>query len=146
MKMFRFASVVAAGMVAAGGALADAAEEIEALSSTFETAFNTGDAAGVAALYTEDAVIMPPDAPRIDGREGVQGVWQGVIDAGGADLDLVTEEVIDLGDTATELGMFTLTAPDGSGGRVSVNGKYIVVWKKDGEDWKLHWDIWNASP
>jgi ketosteroid isomerase-like protein len=27
-----------------------------------------------------------------------------------------------------------------------VSGKYIVVWKKDGDAWRLHRDIWNTDP
>lgn len=128
-------------------ALADAAQDIAALSETFEAAFNSGDAAGVAQHYTQDAVLLAPDTPRIEGREGIRGLWQGFIDAGATDLDLVTVDVVERDDIANELGMFTLSAPDGNGGMTELSGKYIVVWKKDGDGaWKLHWDIWNSTP
>lgn len=128
-------------------AFAGAAEDIAARAVTFEAAFNGGDAAGVAAHYSEDAVVLAPDTPRIDGREDIQGLWQAYVDAGVKDLDLVTTDIQDLGNMANEIGTYSLMAPDGNGGMVEALGKYIVVWKKDGSGtWQLHWDIWNATP
>lgn len=125
----------------------DAAAGIAATTGQFETAFNGGDAAAMAMLYTPDAALLPPGAARIDGREGVQAMWQGFMDAGVRDLDLETVELEVHGDSASEVGTFTLTAPDGEGGRVTAGGKYIVLWR-EGEDgvWRLHRDIWNENP
>jgi len=128
-------------------AYAGTAEDIAARSETFEAAFNSGDAAAVAAHYTTDAVLLAPDTARLNGREAVQGLWQSFVDAGVTDLQLTTVNLDDLGDTANELGTYTLTAPDGNGGTVQAGGKYIVVWKTDDSGvWHLHWDIWNSTP
>lgn len=125
----------------------DAAAGIASSSAAFEAAFNSGNAAGVAAYYTENAVLLPPGAARVDGRAKIQELWQGYVDAGLGDIDLMTVDIDAHGDTATELGRFSITAPDGKGGRVTVAGNYIVQWKM-GEDgvWRLHWDIWNDDP
>ena len=128
-------------------AYAGTAEDIAARIETFEAAFNSGDAAAVAAHYTMDAVLLAPDTARLDGREAVQGLWQSYVDAGVTDLQLTTVNLDGLGDTANELGTYTLTAPDGNGGMVQAGGKYIVVWKADDNGvWHLHWDIWNGTP
>ncbi len=125
----------------------DAAAGIAASAERFEAAYNSGDAAAMAALYTPDGAVLPPDAPRIDGRDGIQAMWQSFMDAGVEDLELETVELESHGASASEVGTFTLTAPDGAGGRVAAAGKYIVLWQR-GEDgvWRLHWDIWNSSP
>jgi len=125
----------------------DAASAIAAASVQFEAAFNAGDAPGLATLYTMDAAVMPPDAARVDGRAGIQALWQSFFDAGLTGLDLVTLEVFETGDSASEVGTLTLKAPDGQGGMVTVAAKYIVVWQK-GEDgaWRLHRDTWNLDP
>lgn len=122
-------------------------DEIEAALITFETAFNGGDAAAVAAHYAEDAAVFPPDAARVDGRTGIQTFWKGAMDAGLADLKLKAVEVHGDGDLAFEVGEVSFSAPDGSGGRSTANGKYVVVWKRgpDGT-WRLYRDIWNANP
>jgi uncharacterized protein (TIGR02246 family) len=128
-------------------AYAGTAEDIAARSETLEAAFNSGDAAAVAAHYTEDAVILAPDTARLDGREAIQGLWQSFVDAGVTDLQLTMVNLDDLGDTANGLGTYTLTVPDGNGGTVQVGGKYIVVWKTDNNGvWQVHWDIWNSTP
>ena len=44
--------------------------------------------------------------------------------------------------TAIEVGTYVLK---GEGGAVADEGKYIVVWKKDGKAWKLYRDIFNSS-
>ena len=105
---------------------------------------NGGDAAGVAAHYTDDAALLPPDAARIDGREGIQGVWQGLIDAGVRDVAMTTQEVDVFGDVANEVGIISATAPNEDGDRVKLDGKYVAVWKRGGDGtWRLHRDIWN---
>lgn len=125
----------------------DAAAGIAATSARFEAAYNGGDAQAVAALYTEDGAVLPPGSARIDGREGIAGLWQSFIDAGVRDLDLETVELEASGDSASEVGQFTLTAPDGQGGRITAGGKYIVLWQRGADGvWRLYRDIWNNNP
>ncbi len=119
-------------------------DNIEATIKTLLESLSGGDAAGVAAHYTDDAALLPPDAPRIDGREGIQGFWQALMDAGVRDVALTTQEVDDFGDVANEVGVISATAPSEDGGRVQLTGKYVVVWKRGGDGtWRLHRDIWN---
>ncbi len=121
-----------------------ARDSIEATIKTLVESLNGGDAAGVAAHYTDDAALLPPDAARVDGREKIQGVWQGLIDAGVRDVTLTTQEVENFGDVANEVGTISATAPSEDGGRVQLAGKYVAVWKRGGDDtWRLHRDIWN---
>lgn len=140
-----FAFVLA--LAAAGHAAADARVDIEAALASFAEAFNGGDGAGVAALYTEDAALLPPGEARVDGREAIQAFWQGAIDAGLSAITLEAVEVEEAGDLAFEVGKFTLQAPGEGDQKTTVFGKYIVVWKK-GDDgaWRLYRDIWNTSP
>ncbi len=121
-----------------------ARDSIEAILKTFTKSLNGGDAAGVAAHYTDDAALLPPDSARIDGREGIQGAWQTLIDADVRDVVLTTEEVDVFGDVANEVGTIRATAPGENGGRVQWVGKYVSVWKRGGDGtWRLHRDIWN---
>ena len=121
-----------------------ARDSIEATIKSLVESLNGGDAAGVAAHYTDDAAVLPPDAARIDGREGIQGVWQALIDADVRDVALTTQEVDTFGDVANEVGTIRATAPGENGGRVQWAGKYVSVWKRGGDGtWRLHRDIWN---
>jgi uncharacterized protein (TIGR02246 family) len=124
-----------------------AREGIEAALVEFASAFNKGDGASVAALYTEDALLLPPGGARVDGREAIQAFWQGAIDQGLTDIKLEAVEVESAGNTAYEVGGFSLKAPNESGELVSSTGKYIVVWHKSADgNWRLHRDIWNSTP
>ena len=148
MRTHGFAAILVAFSIFPATLVAqDAATGIAETSERFEAAYNAGDAAAMAELYTEDGALLPPGAARVDGRDGIAALWQGYMDAGVQDLALETLEVEDRGDRASEVGTYRLTAPDGEGGRVAARGKYIVLWQR-GDDgvWRLHRDIWNATP
>ena len=126
---------------------AGVAEDIAERIDSFEAAFNRGDAAAVASHYSANAVVLAPGAARIVGREGIQVLWQDYVDAGVKDLRLTTVELDGQGETANEIGTYSLSAPDANGGMVQSSGKYVIIWKT-GDDgvWRLHWDIWNDMP
>jgi uncharacterized protein (TIGR02246 family) len=117
-------------------------EAIAAAGEAFAAAYNGGDAAGVAALYTEEGQLLPPNADFMVGREAIQAFWQGVMDAGIASVKIEIVEVDGHGDTAIEVSKFTLHAQDGT---ELDAGKFIVVWKRVEGEWKLHRDIFNSS-
>jgi len=117
-------------------------DAIVAANQQFMAAFNRGDSAGVAQLYTEDGQVLPPGMEPITGRAGIQAFWQGAMDMGVKSADLKTVEATHLGDSACEVGRFALHAADGS---LLDQGKYVVIWKRHGSDWQLHRDIWNSS-
>jgi uncharacterized protein (TIGR02246 family) len=138
--------VWAATVLWSGAALAETAlEAVSAADRKFEQAFNRGDAAAVAAMYTPDGAVLPPGAPRADGREAIERFWRGAIDAGVGDITLRPEEVAESGDLAYEVGSATLRSRASGAPPVSV--KYVVVWRR-GQDgaWRLHRDIRNPNP
>jgi uncharacterized protein (TIGR02246 family) len=120
----------------------DARPAIEAANRKVEAAWAKGDAAAMAALYTSTAVIMPSHAPSVSGAEAVAAFWKSGLASAQPPLKLTTTEVTTHGDTAHETGTWVMTAPDG---KVIEKGNYIVIWKKEGGEWKLHRDIWNSD-
>ncbi len=116
-------------------------EGISKTNEAFMSAFSDGDAAGVAAQYTEDGQVLPPNGDLVSGKQDIQNLFQGFIDSGVTGISLESTEVEGMGDTAFEVGKYTLSVDD----QVIDNGKYIVIWKKDGEQWKLHRDIFNSN-
>ena len=119
---------------------------IEAANKGVMDSFKNKDAAGVAAHYTENGAMLPPNQERIEGRENIQKLWQSWLDAGVTDLTLKALEVEEGGDMAVEEGAYSIKAPGADGKTMEEIGQYIVVWKKgaDGK-WQLHRDIWNAN-
>ena len=64
------------------------------------------------------------------------------MDAGIKSIELKTTEVEGLGDTAVEVGSFTLFAKTGA---TIDQGKYLVLWKRVDGAWRLHRDCWNSN-
>lgn len=121
---------------------ADGLAGIDAGNANLMSAVKRGDATAVAACYTRDAMLMPPNAPTATGTQAIEQSWKGTLDAGIRDVVLATDEVEGRGSTAAEVGHYTIKGPDGA---TLDQGKYIVLWKKEDGVWKLHRDIWNSN-
>ena len=107
----------------------------------FTSAVSNGDASGVASCYTDDAQLMAPNADLVTGKQEIQNAMQGFVDAGINRISLESTEIEGFGNMAFEVGKYVLSVEE----QVIDNGKYIVIWKKVGEDWKLHRDIFNSN-
>jgi uncharacterized protein (TIGR02246 family) len=117
---------------------------IEASARQFEAAFSAGDAAAVAALYSEEGKVLPPDGEVVSGRAAIQAFWQGAIAAApGTGLALHVEEVLGDGDVVAEVGHYTMTDPAGA---TIEQGKYTTLWRHEGDTWRIYRDIWNLTP
>jgi uncharacterized protein (TIGR02246 family) len=114
---------------------------VEAGNRAFIAAFLAGDASAVARLYTENAQVIAPGEPVARGRSAIAAAWQKTINSGVKDLSLQTAEVESAGDLACETGIVRLVSRDGR----STQGRYVVVWKREDGQWKLHRDIWNSE-
>ncbi|MFC1525825.1 YybH family protein [Candidatus Latescibacterota bacterium] len=123
-------------------ASAEIREAIVAADRVFSDTYRRGDAAGMGSLYTESGQLMPPNSDFVTGREGIQAAFQSFMDMGVKEIKLEALEVEGYGDTATEVGKYTLEAEAGS---VIDQGKYIVIWKQEAGAWQLHRDIFNSS-
>lgn len=55
--------------------------------SAWQVAFNNQDAAGCAAQYAEDAVMVAKPFGTFEGREAIQAFWQNIMDQGFKDVD-----------------------------------------------------------
>jgi len=125
--------------------LAQIRKAIEDGNAKFGEAVRQGDGAAIAALYTEDATLLPPDSEMIKGKTGIEAFWKGGLQMGIKDAVLTTEGVFASGDFAYEIGRYALKIQPEGTEPTGQKGKYVVVWKKTPEGvWKLHVDIWNS--
>ena len=122
-------------------AAADVASIIKANNKALGAELAAGNAAGIAKMYAKGAKLMPPNAAILKGR-GIAAFWQDALEMGIKGVKLKSQEVEVMGGTAIEVGTYVLSGADGD---AVDEGKYMVVWKKDGKAWKLYRDIFNTS-
>ncbi len=125
--------------VEARKAQASVEQQIKSSDKQFELAFNRGDIEAIVPLYAEDALLMGPDAPPVQGGEAVlAGFKQLYQDAGWRNLRLSS---VDMGTSekfAYHVGKLAVDVPAGGGERRPVTGKFLDIYKpqKDGS-WKI---------
>ena len=121
---------------------------IRTLNQQWERSFENHDAAGLAALFTEDCVRMPQGGPATVGRSALEAayrqdfaeVWQaqGIV-------RLKAEEVIISGAYAFARGVDTLIQ-DQDGRHVEEKGKWLFIYRQQPDGtWKYHWVTFNSN-
>ena len=140
MRILFFAVLLA--FVVPALATADTKSQLEGRVKEWTDKYNSGDPAGVAALYEEDGQLLPPQADAIQGRTRIQEYWQGVMGAGVKTAALEMLEVHSSGDIAAEIGRYVMKSAEGTD---LDHGKYMVLWKKKKGSWVIVRDIWNSS-
>jgi uncharacterized protein (TIGR02246 family) len=123
-----------------------AAGEIEKARQQYDQALNMRDAEMVARMYTEHAVVLPPNADMIVGREAIQNYWRGVFRAGLGNVSARSVRIDEYGgEAAREIGRITVGAPGPQERTGPLEGKYVIVWRKSGGEWLHDSDIWNFT-
>lgn len=121
-------------------------QEIQSAQNLMADAFLAGDAARAAALYTDDARLMPHGVPTCDGRAAIGGFFGGAIAQGVVSARFTTHEVEGDDAQALEIGRYELFAslPNGERQRID-DGRYLVVWRKVDGAWRIHRDMFNHA-
>jgi ketosteroid isomerase-like protein len=139
---------VVMGAIALAGARPAAADSsskaraaIEAKNAEFMKLASGKNAAGIAALYTDDARVMPPNSPPVEGRAAIEKFFGAIMgEIGRVKIDTVELEAH--GTTAHEVEALQFFD---AGGKQIDEGKAIVIWKKVGGQWKLHRDMFSSN-
>jgi uncharacterized protein (TIGR02246 family) len=134
---------------------------IEGLNKQFVEAFKTRDFSAVADMFTDDAVMLPPRRNIITGKSKIQSFWTRSKRL--HELKFDTDSVTTLGsDVVREIGTLRMLIGRGGGrgGEDSseagsdqaeraqpreISGKYVFVWRKLNDGWKLETSIWNRN-
>ncbi len=143
MKIY---GVVTTWMLLACSALAGCAKEDDRLPVSVTTAvthdFNEGDALRTASHYTDDAQILPPRSPVIDGKPAIAAFFQANIDKY-IGFGNVTQWSAVRGDIGIEQGVYTVR--NVKIGQNVESGKYIRIWKRRNGTWKLYRDMFSPD-
>ena len=128
---------------------ADTAAElaaIHAVDQAWEKAFNTGDAAAVAGLYAEDAVLLPPGSPSVKGRTAIRAYFEKEIAATAKEGLKFSLDAKPSGGVSGDMGWASgRYAVKDKSGHVVDTGKYLSVSTKRDGKWLYVRDTWNSD-
>ncbi len=119
----------------------DLRAQIAKMDQAWQTTYNAGDAAALAALYAQDGKVMAPGGEPVSGPAAIQAFFAADI-ANGAKNTLTLGEVVGFGDFALETGGWVTKAADG---KHLDHGTFMTLYKKVGGAWKIYRDTWNSS-
>lgn len=105
----------------------------------FTAAYNAGDAAAIAAIYSPDGVILPPGQPAIQGREAIAAHYAQAFAAGAGDLQFRVIEIIAYEARAVEFGETIVTLGD-----QRILGRYMHYWEAIGDEILLARDMYQV--
>ncbi len=103
---------------------------------------------GYATFVTEDAVFLPPNAVRVDGRAGVRELILEFTLAEDFSItwNATSIEVTADGKLAYAIGMFEYSLKDAAGNLISDRGKFVDVLKKQTDgSWKCSVGMWSSD-
>ena len=122
-------------------------DTLAALAGRFSRAYEAGDAAAMAALYTDDAVLLPNRATEVVGREAIEAYWA-LPDGERITAHAITPLAIEVdGDVATDYGTYTVSGEANGEAWGPGLGNYLIVWRRGADGrWRMHLDMWNARP
>ncbi|MBA3543467.1 MAG: DUF4440 domain-containing protein, partial [Chthoniobacterales bacterium] len=89
--------------------------------------------------YSDDAIVLPANAPSATTREAIRSAWQELLTSPGAATSWKTTkvEVAKSGDLACVSGTYEDTMTDASGKPAKDHGKYVEIFKKQADGtWK----------
>ncbi len=126
----------------------NAADAIKAVGAAYVKAALAGDAKGVAALYTDDAIEMPPNAPMIKGRTAIQQYYEMEFGSGTTmnSFTLTHLDTYAMGDRGYDVGTYQQSVtPKGMTAALTATGKYTVILKRSKGTWQVAVAIYNTD-
>ena len=113
------------------------------LADQWTEAFNKGDFAAVERMYAGDAILLPPDAEMLRGKDAVMAYWKKAAEQMG-DLKVAIADVKPLGAENAHI-VFTSTLRTKGQQPQEMPGKGATLVQKAGTDWKIATHVWNRD-
>ena len=120
-------------------------DNLESYRCKFHEYVSRRDVEGLTSLYTENASLMANNTPTYEGHVKITDFYKNSFKEGVKDVILSPIEIIDIGDYVAERGSATITVKTSESETLDLNEKYIVLWKRTPEGFKMHWDMFNSN-
>lgn len=115
----------------------DAAAVQQSVETAYTAAVSSGDAAAVAALYTDDAVVRNPQGLRLEGKQQIQDSYQANFDQGPATITITPSSAVSVGDAVVVEGTYSFTIMPEGAEPIESQGQYLAVNKQINGEWKI---------
>lgn len=123
-------TIAAAGVMAVAGA-AYAGENIEARvtegNTAWNAAFNSGNAEALAALYQDDATLVPPTGTTVQGKTAIREFWNGLFKAGFKDHKIELISVRQEGALLIAVAKWQASGPADNGSIKQYGGQLVNI-------------------
>jgi ketosteroid isomerase-like protein len=121
-------------------------QTIRDLDEQWSAAAGAKDIDKTVSFYSDDAIVMPPNAPPATTNDAIRKIWKDLLTDAKISWKTKKVEVAQSGDLAFSSGAYEVTLNDPTGKTVNDRGKYLEVWKKQANGmWKCVADIWNSD-
>jgi uncharacterized protein (TIGR02246 family) len=123
-------------------------QAIRDLDAKWEKTAQARDLDGTLSYYSDDAVVLPGNAPIVQGKDAIRALWTSLLSP---DISLSWQatkvDVARSGELAYLIGTYTLTAKDAQGKPATDHGKLVEIFKKRAADgaWKVAVDMYNSD-
>ena len=112
----------------------------------FADAITRGDAGAAAAVYSEEARLLPPGAGALTGRAAAERFWRSAIAGGLCAMELEAIELKQHGGIAYEIGRYALAMAPANAHPAIDRGKYLVIHERQADgSWKRGVEIFNSD-
>jgi len=151
----RFSENESSSQLVTGGSLSENASNIQPterilrdLDAEWSKAAAAKNLERTVAYYSEDAIVLPPNATGAATKETIRNVWKDFLATPGL---VITWKPVKVkfgssGDMAWVSGTYEMTMDDPSGKLANDRGKYLEVWEKQPDgNWKCAADMWNSD-
>jgi ketosteroid isomerase-like protein len=118
------------------------------LDAQWSKAAATKDLEQTVAYYSDDAIVLPPNAASATTKDAIRNIWKDLLASPGLVITWkpTRTEVANSTEVAWVSGTYELTANDAAGRPINDHGKYLEVWKKQADGkWKCGADMWNSD-
>jgi uncharacterized protein (TIGR02246 family) len=123
----------------------NAQQAVEAFVAKYFDTFNKKDASGLATLYTDDGVLVPP-GPIETGRQSIEKAWRATFDAGRTGLQYKIHQIQTDRNLVWSVGQFTVMAPDERGTLQERQGNFANIYQWEGNELKFRVHAFNFLP
>jgi len=122
-----------------------AASTIRWIGDEWAQHWNAGELEGVIAAYADDAVYLPPHHEAVHGRDAIREYVKAPLGRGVSDLAFSVTYIKQQGQIAWDVGTYRMSIPQTDGTKKEDRGKYLTVWRREGNKWLIVADAWSSD-